>query len=282
MSGFLTYDIDTVQWMMAEKGFDVNYYTTDRIREMFIEWKEKAQELFELEKEYNFDYREVSFQKVVGLVPKKNYNGIDIDHFLKLGDYVFHNLILDVLKEYKELFNIAYYNDLLSPVVNATKFDHAMSPNPEVIIPVMEGTAAVKILKFTFKKLNRIYTAATLRDNVKLVQTDAAKAYRNKVNEWITAFSAQDYDNMQIIENDIVEAQNAMKFKKHIERAGRICATIGVVATLASHIDPSLLPLAITTEAAIVAEIATYLGGPTAFLDPEKRHLWASFGMYLG
>lgn len=57
---------------------------------------------------------------------------------------------------------------------------------------------------------------------------------------------------------------------------------IGVVATLASHIDPSLLPLAITTEAAIVAEIATYLGGPTAFLDTEKRHLWASFGMYLG
>lgn len=284
LPGFLTFDIDTVQWMMAEKGLDINFYTTDRIRAIFTKWKEMAQELSELEKEYNLDYKVVSFQKIVGLAPRMDYSGIDIDHFLKLGNYVYHhNPVLDVLKEYKELFNTAYYNDLLSPVVNVTNPDNANSSNPDVIIPVTEGTQAIKILKFTSEKLNRIYTAATLRDNVKLVQTDAAKAYRNKVNEWMTAFSAQNYDNMQIIERDIVKAQNAMKSKKHIERAGKICATIGVIATLASHINPSWIPVAaVGTGAATVAEIATYLGAPTAFLNPGKRHLWASFGMFSG
>lgn len=29
-----------------------------------------------------------------------------------------------------------------------------------------------------------------------------------------------------------------------------------------------------------VAAIATFVGMPTAFLNPTKRHLWASFGIY--
>lgn len=282
LPGFFTFDIDTVQWMIAERGLDINYYTTDKIRAILTKWKETAQELFKLEDEYNLNYKAVKIQKALGFKAKMDYSEIDINHFLELGNDVYnHNPILDVLIEYIALFNTAYHNDLLSPVVNATNPDNASSSNPDVVIPVKEGTEAIKILRFTSEKLNRIYTAATLRDNVKLVQTDAAKAYRNKVNEWMTAFSAQNYDNMQIIERDIVQAQNAMKSKRYIEKAGKICATIGVIATLTSHIDPAWIPAAaVGAGTATVAEIATYFGAPAAFLNPEKRHLWASFGMF--
>lgn len=281
LPGFLAFDIDIVQRMMAEKGFDVKYYTTDKIREIFSEWQEKTQEFLNLEDKYKVDYNVVRFQKSMGLESKIDYNGIDIDHFIELGNCVYHNPIYDVLKEYKKLFNIAYHNDLLSPVINATI--HNASSNSETVIPAMEGAEAVKILKFTSERLNTVYTAASLRDSVKLVQTAEAKAYRHKVNEWMMAFSEQNYDNMQIIEHDIAEAQRAMKAKKHITKAGAICATIGAITAFTSHINPSWLPIAgvaaVVNGAPIVSEIATYLGLPPAILDPMKKYRWASFGM---
>lgn len=39
MEEFFIFDIDMVQWMMAEKGFDVNYYIVNRIKDIFSEWK---------------------------------------------------------------------------------------------------------------------------------------------------------------------------------------------------------------------------------------------------
>ena len=76
---------------------------------------------------------------------------------------------------------------------------------------------------------------------------------------------------MQIIEDDIAKAQKAMRYKGIIENVGKVCATIGVIATA---LTPRL-PLA-----SKVAEIATFVGCPTAFFDPTKQHLWASFGRY--
>lgn len=271
MEGFFSFDIDIVQWMMAEKGLDIKYYTVDRIRAIFDEWNEKVKEFLEFEDRYNLDYNRVRLLKTFRLEPKEDYNGIDIDHFIELGDFVYHNPVFEVFKEYKELFNIAYHNDLLSPVINATNSDMAESSHVGTKITVKEGAEAVKVLKYTSKKLDRIYTASSLRDSVKLVQTDEAKAYRNKVDEWISAFSEQNYDNMQIIEDDIVKAQKAMKFKGIVENVGKVCATSGVIATA---LTPFLPP------AGIVSAIATFAGLPAAFFDPTKQHLWASFGVY--
>lgn len=271
VEGFFTFDIDIVQWMMAEKGLDIKYYTVEKIRAIFDEWREKVNEFLEFEDQYNLDYNRVRLLKSLRLEPKEDYNGIDIDYFIELGDFIYHNSIFEVLKEYKELFNIAYQNDLLSPVINATNSNMAEPSHVDVKIPVMEGTKAVKVLKYTSKKLDRIYTASSLGDSIKLVQTDEAKAYRNKVNEWISAFSEQNYDDMQIIEDDIVKAQKAMKFKGIIENVGKVCATSGVIATA---LTPFLPP------AGIISAIATFVGLPTAFFDPTKQHLWASFGVY--
>ena len=281
LSGFLTFDVDIVQWMMAEKGLDVKYYTTDKIGEIFNEWKEKVQEFLNLENKYKIDYQVVSFQKIMRLKSKMDYD-IDVEHFIELGNYIFHNPVYNVIKEYKGLFDIAYHNNLLSPVINATNNN---SSNPETILPVMEGITAVKILKYTSDNLNTVYTAASLLDNVKLVQTDEAKEYRHKVNEWMAAFSEQSYDNMQIIEHDIVKAKKAMKAKKYIEKAGTVCSTIGFFTTIASIVDPLWIPVAGATiaisSAAKVSQIATYVGFPLSIVNPKKHYLWASFGMNL-
>lgn len=278
--GFLTFDADTVQWMVAEKEFDIQYYTTDKIGAIFHEWRERVQEFLYLEDKYKIDYGEVCFQKSIGLESKIDHSGIDIDHFIALGNYIYHNPIYDVLKEYKELFDIAYHNDLLSPVINAPP-NSAFSNSEEAVL-VREGIKAVKILKYTSARLNTVYTAASLRDNVKLVQTDAAKEYRHKVNEWIMAFSDQNYDNMQIIEHDIVEAQKAMKSKKHIPLRGTICATIGAIATGMTHINlPIAGTAAVIAGAAMISEIATYEGLRLSILNPMRQYRWASFGMHL-
>ena len=271
VEGFFTFDIDTVQWMMAEKGLDIKYYTIDRIREIYDEWNKKVEEFLEFERQYNVSYSQVRLLKAFEFEPKRDYTGIDIDHLIELGDFIYRNPLIEVLEEYKELFNIAYHNDLLSPVIDATNLGVDESSNVGAKISVMEGTEAVKILKYTSKKLDRIYTASSLEDSIKLVQTDEAKAYRRKVDEWISAFSEQDYDNMQMIEDDIVKAQKAMKFKGVIENIGKVCATSGVIATVLS---PFLPP------AGAISAIATFVGLPTAFFDPTKKHLWASFGVY--
>lgn len=271
VEGFFTFDIDIVQWMMAEKGLDIKYYTVDKIREIFDEWVEKFNGFQELENQYNLDYNSVQIRKSLRLEPKEDYTGIDIDHFIELGHFIYHNPVIEVLKEYKELFNIAYHNDLLSPVINATNSDMAKSSYVGAKVPVKEGAEAVKILKYTSKKLDRIYTASSLGDSIKLVQTDEAKAYRNKVDEWISAFSEQNYDDMQIIEDDIVKAQKAMEFKGIVENVGKVCATTGVIATALTPFFPP---------ASVFSVIATFVGLPTAFFDPTKKHLWASFGSY--
>ena len=87
----------------------------------------------------------------------------------------------------------------------------------------------------------------------------------------MSAISKQNYDNMQMIEDDIVKAQKAMKFKGIIENVGKVCATSGVIATV---LAPFLPP------AGVISAIATFVGLPTAFFDPTKKHLWASFGVY--
>ena len=271
MEGFFTFDVDIVQFMMAEKGLDIKFYTIDKIRKIFDEWIEKFDEFQEFENKYNLNYNEVCFRKIFKFEPKTDYDGADVDHFIELGDFIFHNPVFEVLKEYRKLFNIAYHNDLLSPVIDATNSGMTESSHIGVKISVMKEIEAVKVLKYTSKKLDRIYTASSLEDSIKLVLTDEAKAYRSKVSEWLSAFSEQDYDNMQVIEDDIVKAQKAMKFKGIIENIGKICATSGVIATVLTPFLPT---------AGVVSAIATFVGLPTAFFDPTKKYLWASFGVH--
>lgn len=72
------------------------------------------------------------------------------------------------------------------------------------------------------------------------MQTDEAKAYRKKIDEWISAFSEQNFDNMQIIEDDILKVQKAMKYEGISENIGKVCATSGAVATALTPILPSM------------------------------------------
>lgn len=268
---FFAFDIDIIQRMMEEKGFDTEYYTVDKIEEIFYELRKKAKEFLELEQQYDLNYTMIQIQKTFNFEPKRNYNDIDIDYFVELGNYLYHNPVFEVLREYMELFNIAYYNDLLSPVNNSANFVLADSPNMSIRTPVATGNNAVKILRYTSKKLDRIYTAASLKDCVKLVQTDESKAYRNKVDEWLSSFSNQSYENLQRIEADIAKAQKAMRYKRILENTGKICATAGVFATAITPVVPP---------AGIISIMATVISLPSAFIDPMKRYLWASFGMY--
>lgn len=271
VEGLFTFDIDTVQQMMSKKGYDINHYTVDRIREIFNELKEKVEEFLKFENKYNINYNQVQFLRTLKFESKMDYAGIDIDRFIELGEFIYHNPVFEVLKEYKELFNIAYHNDLLSPVINAMYSDATDPSYSSEKVHVLEGAKTIKILKYTSERINRIYTASSLKDSIQLMQTDEAKAYRKKVDEWISAFSEQSFDNMQIIENDILKVQKAMNFQKIIKNVGRVCVTSGVVATVLTPILPPI---------GVFSALATFISLPTAFLNPMKRHLWATFGIY--
>lgn len=278
VEGLFTFDIDIVQKMIAEKGLDIKYYTTDKIREIFDKWQEKVKEFLEIENQYNLDYNEVQIRRTLHLEPKIDYNGVDIDYFMELGKFIYHNPIFNVLKEYKEIFNIAYHNELLSPVINATNVSLTEHGKKNYVGDVTE---AIHILRYTSEKLNRIYTACTLKENVKLIQSDEAKAYRSKIDEWLSSFSEQNYDRMQIVEKDIVDVQKAMKYQKYNEIVGKICATVGVVATSLPQVFPYIdSSPQVVESAAIISAIATYIGAITTFAKPSTQYLWASFGRY--
>lgn len=268
MSSFLAYDVGTIQNMMSEKEYDVNVYTTARIEEMYSEWIEKVEEFLILEKKHNLNYDDIWFRHVI--LKEKISNEINIDYYLALGDYIYHSPIYSVLTEYKKLFNIAYYNDLLCPVVNASMYNYAAFPNPEGIIPkTMEADTVVHIYECTSNKLGIGFLPGTVKDCVRLVQSAEAKAYRDKVDEWLRDFSLLNFDAMEKVENDIIAAQKAMRTKKLLEISTVIAGTIGIVASCEAHCKPSPF--------AEIAEVATYWGA-LAFVDPTKRYLWASFG----
>lgn len=63
VEGFFTFDIDMVQWMMAEKGLDIKYYTVDKIRGIYDEWREKVEEFLEFDSQYNVSYSQVQFSE---------------------------------------------------------------------------------------------------------------------------------------------------------------------------------------------------------------------------
>lgn len=264
---FCYFDVSNIQKMLKENNYDTELYTEEKIREIFYELKEKIVECVGLEDEYNFDYNTLQFRKLffeTGLSNRLE-NKEKVEYYLNLKSSIIHNTLYKILVEYKKLLNIAFSNDLICPVID----------NSETKTPyVKEYDDAIKILRYTSERLGRIYVANNIKDNLNLVQSDEARAYRTKVNEWMTALSKIDYNSMEVIESDIVKVQNAMKHKKWIEITGKLCATVGVGASLIAH-----NPIGLT--ASIIAEIATYIGAPTAFYDPLKneKYLWASFGM---
>lgn len=298
MEGFFTFDVDTVQRMMEEKGL---FYSIDEIDKMFYELQETIHEYVKLKNQYNLDYREIQIRRTLQLEPKADCHEVDIDSFIKLYDSIYRSPIFKVLEEYKNIFDIAYHNDLLSPVINATNQHFTDSFYRGKKDLVRDANEAIYILKYTSKRLDRIYTAYDLRGNVKLIQSDEAKAYRNKMDEWVSCISSQNYDKIKIVEEDIVKAQNAMKimmnFQKCWEILGKMVATVGVISTalprVLSYIDlpPELqsadLISKVTNASNEISANATYFGAFTTFINPTalfkipyKKYLWTSFGIF--
>lgn len=48
---------------MAEKGLDIKYYTVDKIRGIYDEWREKVEEFLEFDSQYNVSYSQVQFSE---------------------------------------------------------------------------------------------------------------------------------------------------------------------------------------------------------------------------
>lgn len=265
---FSYFDVTSIQKMLKEKNYDIEYYTEKRIMEIYNELFEKAIKCLTMENKYGFDSNELSIRNFFvdqGLLePYENME--EAKYYLKLYSEITNNVIFNTIIEYRNILNIAYNNDLLCPVIK-----HTSIKTPDYLL---ESDNAVKILKYTSDKLGRVCVANTIKDNVRIILSDEAIAYRNKVNDWIIALSKLDFDNMEIIESEIYKVQNAMKHKKRIEIIGKISATIGVGASLLAHI-PSFFAMC------VIAEIATYAGATTAFVDPQKskKYLWASFGL---
>lgn len=261
-------DTEAILWTL-EKKRETALHTKNEISKLLLEWFEKANELLFLEGQYNLTYHSAQIGNLLSLETKSNCKSLDMDYFLQLGDFVFHHPIFTILSEYSELLNAAYYNDLLLPLSYAVKCNCSDSSPNNKNHSILEGKNAVQILKYTSKQLNRIYIAHSLKDSIELTQTDSAKAYRAKVDEWISCVSSQCYDEIPVIEKDIIKAQQAARKKRTIEKVGKISTIIGMASTVASLISP---PFSIISATATVAGLAN-------FVDPTKKYLWASFGI---
>lgn len=262
--GYFIFDIVTVQQMMREQGWNLQYYTADKIIKMYDEWKYKAKMLVNYEKKYNINYESVWLSNLLKITKDKEFDEI---YYLELRSSVLENPVFKILVEYTKLVGIAYHNNLLSPVSGKVINSDFMKA-PKVM---SEENEAINILRYTSRKLNRVYTASSLRENIKLIRTSEARAYREKINEWIVAFSEQNYNTMQIVEEDILKAQKAIKFKNIVEHIGKICAICGVSSMIFKEIYPSI---------DIIGEITTLAGLPLAFYNPQKKYLWSSFGIF--
>lgn len=270
-NGEIEYDVDMVQTMLVEKGYDIKYYSVQKITEEFNKLQEQLRRLISIEDKYP-DISRYEFLRALDLNEfdgKYTRDIFDNYHTLKLN--IFRNPIYDICVEYLRIASIAYQNDLLSTVSigkgNTCKYRFNLDGSS-----LKESDNAVTISQYTSDRLGTIITAGSLKDCITLISTSEAIAYREKVDEFINYLARSDFNNMEIVDREIKKAQNAMRFKKAISASGKIVATAGAIVTLAGKLTPDPL-----LDAMGIA-IAT-VGIPVAFYDPTKKYIWASYGI---
>lgn len=261
------YDPYMIQLMLAEKGYNIENYSIEHIRKSFYVLYKQMSELFDLQEKYP-DVERLAFSKILGL-DDPIYENEYIDHYSKLKDRITRNPIFQVLKEYTEIVKVAYYNDLLSSVnieiETATDHDDKQT--------IKESEMAVRISKYTSNKMGSIIAASSINECIRLIQSAPAQAYREKVDEFLGALSKFDYDRMEVLDQEIENAKNAMKWSKAIRTTGQVVATAGAIGTAVSLIRPDSIV------ATGISCAATFAGVPLAFYDPTKQYLWASYGV---
>ena len=260
------YDLYMIQLMLAEEGYSHENYTIEKIRESLYDLKKQSREIAALMETYP-DVKRLSLTKVLGLndpIYKSEY----IDRYSSLKESITSNPVFRVLVEYNKNVSVAYHNDLLSSCT--IEIDNKANDELQFL---KNTDRAVRISKYTSEKIGCIYTAASLNECISLIQSAPAQAYRQKVDEFLNALSKSDYDQMEVIDQEIEKAINATKWSKAIKTAGKVVATAGAIGTTASLIRPDSLA------AMGISCAATFIGVPLAFLDPNKQYLWASYGI---
>lgn len=271
----------TIQYILEEKGYDTTHYTVDKISKELEDWKKKAKELTDFyEKHPNF---KTEWLRLVMGLECDTLSEKERVYYTKLEREVFDNILYIITQEYINLVEIAYQNNLLCPVKISTdnnKVDYYSLSSQNKLI---ESETAVQISKYTSEALGRIYFAGSLRDCITLTQSDAAIAYRQKIDEFVTSLSIQDFDSIERINQELSKAQSAMKLEagcvKTQEVCGKIVATAGALGQTASLMYPNTL---IGNIGSGISIFATYLSIPLSFINPAKQesYLWTSYGLY--
>lgn len=271
----------TIQHMMEEKGYDITHYTVDRISKELDEWKKKAKDLTDFYEKHP-DFKTEWLRLVMG-VECDTLTEKDRVYYAELEKEVFNNILYTISLEYSNLVEISYHNNLLCPVKISTEYNRIDYYSISSQNNLIESDTAVRISKYTSEALDRIYVASSLKDCITLTQSDAAIAYRQKIDEFVTSLSIQDFDSLERINKELSQAQLAMKqeniCRKTIEVCGKIVATAGALGQTASLMYPNTLVGAIGSDISIAA---TYISVPLSFIKPAKKdsYLWTSYGLY--
>lgn len=277
----LVLDPYSIQQFLKEKNYDTSQYSIERLTWEFEEWKKKAKELLNFYDNHP-DYQTDWFSVFLGL-PCDTLTKKEKDYYTNLEHEVLNSIVYTATHEYLSLVEIAYHNNLLCPVTISTEHNQSKNYSANNQNTLLESQKAVRISKYTSNVLGRIYVAGSLKDCISLTQSDAARAYRQKINEFVTSLSKQEYNNIERINEEISKAQSAMKwesrYKKTIEITGRIVATAGAIGQAVSQISPDPLVVAVGSGISI---FATYISVPLAFFNPIKQdsYLWANYGLF--
>lgn len=182
-----------------------------------------------------------------------------------------NNVVANIVAKYNKILNIASHNRLLCPVGNRNNKGKSL----ERIHEIKQSSDAVSILRISSEKLQKRYCCTTLKDNVDMVQRPEAIAYRQKVDEWLSAVSKFDLDTAEIIEKEITIIQKNIKTKKAIETIGTVVTTIGALTVPVSCMCHDM-------RIQIIGNVSSVAGAGISYYNmrkEDKKYLWASFGM---
>lgn len=267
---FKPFNLDAVHMLMEEQGIKSDEYPIDRLEAEFSEAAQIAAECQEIEEYYKMDSMSMTMKYIIGLSL-----GIYDENFMKkaeaynlLEEKLKNNVVANIVAKYNKILNIASHNRLLCPVGNRNNKGKSL----ERIHEIKQSSDAVSILRISSEKLQKRYCCTTLKDNVDMVQRPEAIAYRQKVDEWLSAVSKFDLDTAEIIEKEITIIQKNIKTKKAI---GTVVTTIGALTVPVSCMCHDM-------RIQIIGNVSSVAGAGISYYNmrkEDKKYLWASFGM---
>lgn len=141
------------------------------------------------------------------------------------------------------------------------------------VAAVESGEERHAFLKIACSELRRVPIGSTLKETLRITQSDAAAHLRSKLHEWTWLLRTRELSKYDDVIGEIHRARRELRFARALGKAGELTTVVGCSATAAA---------ALGGELAAAAGVAATVAG-TALLAGQKavefRNRWAMFAI---